>query len=217
MAASSTQLYLISPPSVDGPEAAAAALEDCLKGGSVAAYQLRLKDDNGKRADRQAIIDVALAVKPVLAAHDVAFIINDDPELAQNVGADGVHIGQSDGSYADARKRVGDQATVGVTCHDSYHLALEAAEAGADYVAFGAFFETATKQASTRATLELLSDWTTMTTVPCVAIGGITPSNCDGIVQAGADFIAVSSAVWQAPSGSADAIKRFNEAFSRIG
>lgn len=150
---------------------------------------------------------------PVAQAAGVAFIVNDRPDLARRMGADGVHIGQEDSAYAEARAIVGPQAIVGVTCHDSRHLAIEAAEAGADYVAFGAFFPTTTKDAKTRADVALLTWWQEMMTSPCVAIGGITVDNARELVLAGADFLAVSSGVWDYAEGPANAVRRFNDIF----
>jgi thiamine-phosphate pyrophosphorylase len=140
----------------------------------------------------------------------VAVILNDRPDLAAQLGCDGVHIGQEDGSYAEARRAVGPHRMVGVTCHDSRHLAMEAAEAGADYVAFGAFFPTSTKEARFQAEPEILTVWQEVMQIPCVAIGGITAANARGLAQAGADFLAVSAGVWAAPEGPAAAVKALN-------
>ncbi|MFQ3665842.1 MAG: thiamine phosphate synthase [Sphingomonadaceae bacterium] len=192
------QLYLISPPAFD-PEAHAGALAAALgAGGPVAAYQLRMKG-----ADDAAVLRAAARLLPLCAAHDVAFILNDRADLAQAAGADGVHLGQTDGSVAEARRLLGRQAQIGVTCHGSRHLAMEAGEAGANYVAFGAFFDTGTKAVEHRATPEILSWWTALSPIPCVAIGGITPENCRPLVAAGADFLAVSAAIWSAPDPTA--------------
>lgn len=150
---------------------------------------------------------------PIAQDAGVAFIANDRPDLAAELGADGVHIGQDDIPYAEARARVGKDAIVGVTCHASRHLAVEAAEAGADYVAFGAFFPTATKEAKTRADIDLLAWWSDVMTVPCVAIGGITVENARPLIEAGADFLAVSAGVWNHQGGPAAAVQRFNELF----
>ena len=146
---------------------------------------------------------------PVCHRHDVAFLINDRPDLAREMGADGVHIGQEDAGYADARALVGEDATVGVTCHNSLHLAMEAAEAGADYVAFGAFFPTRTKEPKSKADLETLESWAAATVVPCVAIGGITVENCRPLIRAGADFLAVVGGVWSHREGPAAAVRAF--------
>ena len=203
------RLYLVTPPAFD-PEAFRRELEAALGGGDVACLQLRLKgasDDDVRRAAR--------ALMPVCHAHEVALILNDRPDLAAALGADGVHIGQEDADYASARAAMGSAGIVGVTCHDSKHLAYEAAEQGADYVAFGAFFPTATKEPKTRADVELLRDWSLSMTVPCVAIGGITVENCAPLVEAGADFLAVVNGVWSFPAGPAAAVAAFNEIFAR--
>jgi thiamine-phosphate pyrophosphorylase len=203
------RLYLITPEKLD-PAAFAATLDSALQAGDVACVQLRLK-----HCDDDAIRQAARQLQPIANRRDVAFLINDRPDLAAELDADGVHIGQEDADYAAARRAVGPNRIVGVTCHDSRHLAIEAAEAGADYVAFGAFFPTATKQPKTQAPLELISWWSELTEVPCVAIGGITVENCAAVVQAGADFLAVSSGVWDYPEGPAAAVAAFNAAIAR--
>ena len=204
---SDCRLYLISPPKLSaanflGP------LKEALKGGDVASFQLRLKhvsDDEIRRA-----VDT---LRPVVQAHGTAFILNDRPDLAAELGCDGVHIGQEDASYAAARGALPD-GIVGVTCHDSRHLAIDAAEAGADYVAFGAFFPTQTKEPKTQAAPELLSWWNEMMVVPCVAIGGITVANAPELVAAGADFLAVSAGVWEHAGGPEQAVREFNALFA---
>jgi len=203
------RLYLVTPPAFD-PDAFKRELEAALSAGDVACLQLRLKD-----ASDDAIRHAAKTLMPVCHAHEVAFIVNDRPDLAAAVGADGVHIGQDDADYATARAAVGSAAIVGVTCHDSKHLAYEAAERGADYVAFGAFFPTATKPSKYRPDPELLRDWSMSMTVPSVAIGGITVENCAPLVDAGADFLAVVGGVWNFPAGPAAAVAAFNEVFAR--
>ncbi|MEE8351112.1 MAG: thiamine phosphate synthase, partial [Rhodospirillales bacterium] len=180
-----------------------------LDGGDVACLQLRLKD-----AQDDDICQAVEALLPLCRERGVPLILNDRPDLARQTGCDGVHIGQKDATYADARKAVGENGTVGVTCHDSRHLGMEAAERGADYVAFGAFFATETKQASTRAPVEILEWWSGIMVVPVVAIGGITPDNCAPLVRAGADFLAVVSAVWDHPDGPGKAIEIFNAIIS---
>ena len=112
-------------------------------------------------------------------------------------------MGQGDGDVRDARRELGADAQIGVTCHDSRHLAMTAGEQGADYVAFGAFFDSTTKDAGHRASIELIEFWAGLFEIPCVAIGGITPDNCGKIVAAGADFIAVSGAVWNGDEAEA--------------
>ena len=199
------RLYLITPPRLDDLAAFSDALKAALQGGDVAALQVRLKDV----AD-PVIEAVVEALSPVAQAHDVAVILNDRPDLAARLGCDGVHVGQDDAPYAEARRLMGKDRIVGVTCHDSRHLAMEAAEAGADYVAFGAFFDTATKTPKSRADPEILEIWQAGMVTPCVAIGGITADNCRGLVTAGADFLAVSAGVWAHPEGPNAAVAAFN-------
>jgi thiamine-phosphate pyrophosphorylase len=201
------RLYLISPPKLSAANFLS-PLREALAGGDVASFQLRLKhvsDDEIRRA--------CDALRPIVQAHGAAFILNDRPDLAARLGADGVHIGQEDASYAEARAAMGRERIVGVTCHNVRHFAIEAAEAGADYVAFGAFFPTATKDAQTRAEPEIIQWWSEMMVVPCVAIGGITVENCNALIEAGADFLSVASGVWDYPQGPAAAVKAFNALF----
>jgi thiamine-phosphate pyrophosphorylase len=197
------RLYLITPPQLV-PAAFADVLARALDAGDVACVQLRLKD-----VDDDAIRRAADALRPVAQERGVAFLMNDRPDLALETGCDGVHVGQQDASYAEARRLLGAERIVGVTCHESRHLAMEAAEAGADYVAFGAFFPSATKEAKHRADPEILRWWSELMTVPSVAIGGITPENCAPLVAAGADFLAVISAVWNHREGPAAGVKAF--------
>lgn len=197
------QLYLISPLNVDGDFPA--QLEAAFSAGPVAAFQFRVKDIDQHEAAR-----LAAPLQEICARHDVAFIVNDSVSLAKRIKADGVHLGQEDGNPAEAREQLGRDAQIGVTCHNSRHLAMEAAESGADYVAFGAFFPTTTKEVKHQAEFETLEMWSQFTEVPCVAIGGITPDNAKAVVDAGADFIAVSGAVWNHPDGPAAAVKAFN-------
>lgn len=206
------RLYLISPPVIADLARFVDALKAALSGGDVACFQLRLKSVEGASAPDEEILAAAAAIAPVLRAHGVHFLINDRPDLAGKAGADGVHIGQKDAGFAEARALLGASATIGVTCHNSYDLAIDAGDAGADYVAFGAFFPTRTKEAPARADISLIEDWTFATTVPCVAIGGINAENCGEIVAAGADFIAVSSAVWDAADGPEAAVRNLNAA-----
>ena len=203
------RLYLITPPRLDDLAAFGHSLARALDAGDVAALQIRLKDVGDDII--AAATDVIL---PIAAARDVAVIMNDRPDLAAKLGCDGVHVGQSDASYAEARRIVGKDRMVGVTCHDSRHLAMEAAEAGADYVAFGAFFPTTTKDALTRAEPEVLTIWQETMEVPCVAIGGITAENVAIVARAGADFAAVSAGVWAHPDGPAAAVKALNAAIA---
>lgn len=186
---SDCQLYLISPLDVAG--SFTDRLARALDAGPVAAFQFRVKDVDEHQAAR-----LAEPLQRICAEREVAFIVNDSIGLAKRLGADGVHLGQDDGDVADARARLGRDAQIGVTCHDSRHLAMEAGEAGADYVAFGAFFPTQTKETRHVATPDLLTWWQGLMEIPCVAIGGITPDNAAPLVEAGADFLAVSHAVW---------------------
>jgi thiamine-phosphate pyrophosphorylase len=202
------RLYLITPPAFD-PAAFSGPLGQALDAGDVAAVQLRLKD-----TDDAAIREAAEALLPVCRDREVPLIMNDRPDLAEQTGCDGAHVGQQDQTYAEARKAVGDGNIVGVTCHDSRHLAMQAAEQGADYVAFGAFFPTTTKTPKGSADIDILEWWSELMVVPCVAIGGITPNNCPPLVRAGVDFLAVVSAVWDHPDGSEAAVRDFNEAIN---
>jgi thiamine-phosphate pyrophosphorylase len=203
---SDCRLYLISPPRL-APNDFAGVLKEALKGGDVASFQLRLKDAGDDEISRTTDI-----LRPIVQAHGTAFILNDRPDLAAALGCDGVHVGQEDAPYAEARRLL-PNGIVGVTCHDSRHLAMEAGEAGADYVAFGAFFPTQTKEPKTQADIELLRWWGEMMVVPVVAIGGITVENAPALVEAGADFLAVAAGVWEHPGGPREAVRRFNALF----
>lgn len=172
-------------------------LRAALDAAPVAAFQFRVKGIDEHEAAR-----LAEPLQRICAEREVAFIVNDSVSLAKRLEADGVHLGQHDGSVSEARERLGPEAQIGVTCHGSRHLALDAGEAGADYVAFGAFFPTTTKAVEHQAEPELLTWWQTFMEIPCVAIGGITAANCAPLVRAGADFLAVSAGVW---SGDAPA------------
>ena len=202
------QLYLISPLDVSGafPERLARALDSA----PVAAFQFRVKglDDHAAARFAEPLLEIC-------AARDVTFIVNDSISLAKRLGADGVHLGQSDGSVAEAREALGREAQIGVTCHASRHLGIDASEAGADYVAFGAFFSSTTKTTEHQAELELLEWWQQIMEVPCVAIGGITPANCPPLIKAGADFLAVSAAVWN--GDEAQAVRDFAAAITAAG
>ncbi|MCG8505909.1 MAG: thiamine phosphate synthase [Sphingomonadales bacterium] len=208
----SCRLYLITPPGIDDLPAFADALRQAFAGGDVACLQLRLKD-----VPDETVLAAAASLGPICREADVAFLINDRADLAATAGADGVHLGQGDGAMADARQILGHSRDIGITCHNSRHLAFEAGEAGADYVAFGAFFPTATKKTEYVATPDLLEAWREVAEIPCVAIGGITPENCGPLVAAGADFLAVSSAVWQHPAGPRAAVEAFTEAIEEAG
>lgn len=202
------QLYLISPPMIDAGfvDQLAAALD----GGPVVAFQLRIKG-----LEEDAIAQLAAPLQALCAEREVAFIVNDSVTLAQRLGADGVHLGQDDGDPREARKILGPKVQIGVTCHDSRHLAMEAGEDGADYVAFGAFYPTATKETLHRAEPSILGWWTTLFELPCVAIGGITPGNAAPLVAAGADFLAVSGAVWNHADGPGAGVAAFADVLTQ--
>lgn len=202
MTTSDCQLYLISPLDVGGDFPA--RLEEALSAGPVAAFQFRVKNIDQHEAAR-----LAEPLQAICAAHEVAFIVNDDVALAKRLGADGVHLGQGDGDPKEARRLLGPDTQIGVTCHDSRHLAMEAGEAGADYVAFGAFFPTTTKATRHHPEPEILTWWQGLFELPCVAIGGITVDNAPVLVEAGADFLAVSGGVWAHPEGPAAAVRAF--------
>jgi len=204
----SAQLYLISPLDVGGDFPA--RLDAALSGGPVAAFQFRVKGLDQHEAAR-----LAPPLLDICRARDVAFLVNDDMGLAKRIGADGVHLGQGDGDPRDARALLGPTAQIGVTCHDSRHLAMEAGEAGADYVAFGAFFPTATKETEHRPDPSILGWWSRLFEIPCVAIGGITPENGRPLVEAGADFLAVCSAIWSHPQGPAAGVAAFQDVLAR--
>ncbi len=203
------RLYLITPPVIERPFEFLPVWEAALDAGDVACAQIRLKG-----LDDDALAQVVEVLRQPAQRRGVAVLLNDNPQLAFETGCDGVHIGQDDAPYAEARKAMGPNGIVGVTCHDSRHLAMEAGEQGADYVAFGAFFPTSTKEAAFKAEPELLRWWSELSTVQCVAIGGITVENCRPLVEAGADFLAVSGGVWNHPEGPAAAVKAFQRIFA---
>ena len=208
-AAPACRLYLISPERLEHPAIFADDLRAALDGGDVAAFQLRLKD-----VSDEAIARAADTLRPVCQQRDVAFIMNDRPDLAVKLDCDGVHVGQDDMPYTEARRIIGPDRQVGVTCKASRHLAMEAAEAGADYVAFGAFFPSNTKAVTIPAELDILQWWRDLMEVPCVAIGGITVDNCRPVVAAGADFLAVAGGVWTYKDGPKAAVAAFNAVLS---
>ena len=198
-----TKLYLISPANINVDEFTL-SLEEVLSTGLVACFQLRLK--NKKDA---YIIAVSKILKPICSKYDVPFILNDRVDLAYKVKADGVHLGEHDGSILDARKLLGPEAVIGASCYDSKHQAMKAAEEGADYVAFGAFFDTKTKDPKTKAKINIIKDWALISNIPCVAIGGIDAINCQELVDAGADFLAVVGSIWNSNNNPMNAVKKF--------
>ncbi len=208
MAAESCRLYLVTPPAFD-PPAFRDRLAAALDAGDVASVQLRLKD-----ADDDAVRHAADMLQPVAQQRGVAFLLNDRPDLAAETGCDGAHVGAEDMPAAKARGVLGDGLTLGVSCYASRDLAMRAGEDGADYVAFGSFFRSGTKQTGIRADIELLRWWSELMELPCVAIGGITAENCAPLVQAGADFLAVIAAGWGHPDGPAAGVRAMNTAIS---
>ena len=206
----SCRLYAITPAVIPDLAAFTRTVEEALEAGDVAALQVRLK-----HASDAEIETAVRAFQPVCHRHDVALLLNDDPRLAARLRCDGVHIGQGDTPLTDARKVMGAGAMIGVTCHDSRHLAMEAAEGGADYVAFGAFYPTETHETAYRPDPEILTVWQETMTVPCVAIGGIKVDNCAALVAAGADFICVVTGIWDYPAGAAAAVADFNAEIAR--
>src|SRR4051812_25748679 len=202
------RVYLITPPAFD-PVRFADLLAAALDAGDVAAVQLRLKDvddDGWRRA-----ID---ALRPVSQSRDVAFLLNDRADLVRASGCDGAHVGQEDLPAREARRQMGPDLTLGVTCKGSRDLAMQAGEDGADYVAFGAFFPSGTKEVTRFIEPDVLSWWSEMMELPCCAIGGITAENCAPLVQAGADFLAVVGAVWSHPAGPAAGVRALNAAIT---
>ena len=206
------RLYLITPPAIPDLAAFARDLEAALDAGDVAALQIRLKN-----ADDAAVLAAVAVLKPLTQSRGVAVILNDRPDLAARSGCDGVHLGQSDGTVSAARTMMGRDAMIGVTCHDSRELAMDAAEAGADYVAFGAFFPTATKETIHRPDPEILTIWQETVEIPCVAIGGITAQTAGDLARGGADFVAVSAAVWSHPEGPAAGVRELDQALAANG
>jgi len=198
-----TKLYLISPSEIIVNEFEK-SLELVLKTGLVSCFQLRLKN-----IEDDFIISASKKLIPICKKYNVPFILNDRLDLANKMNADGVHLGESDGSILEARKLLGTKAIIGASCYNSKHLAMEAAEKGADYVAFGAFFETTTKQPKYKAELSTVEDWVYISQIPCVAIGGINALNCHGLVNAGVDFIAVIGCIWNNKEQPEIAIKQF--------
>ncbi len=208
------QIYLLTPPRIDDVMAFAQTLEAVLKSAPVACLQIRLKE-----TPREHILETANALLPITQAYGAALIINDDPALALEAGADGVHLGQSDLrntiDIKSAQEMLKPGAIIGVTCHNSKDLAFKAGSGGAHYVAFGSFFASKTKPGASPADLELLSWWHETMEIPSVAIGGITPDNAEAVIGAGADFIAVSTGVWDYTDGPARAVKRLSALCAR--
>lgn len=210
-----TKLYLITPPRIEDPDSFREELLAYIKPSDVACIQIRLKTPDGD-FDKKSTIAVARAIMVPLQEREIDVIINDCPQTAKELEADGVHVGLNDTSVIEARNILGDGKIVGATCKQSRHIAMEAGENGADYVAFGSFYTSTTKSNTTPANIEILSWWQEIMELPCVAIGGITPDNASALVTAGADFIAVSASIWEHPQNPATAIKEFNKLFDDL-
>lgn len=204
-----TRLYLLTPPTIDA--GFPARLEAALEAGDIAALQIRLKP-----LDEDALRRAIDRLRPIAQSRGVAVILNDRPDLAVETGCDGAHVGEEDIPVAEARRLLGPDLQLGASCYDSRDRALRAGEAGADYVAFGAFFPTGTKAAKTRADPDLLAWWSELMEPPCCAIGGITAENCAPLVRAGADFLAVSGAVWSHPEGPAAGVRALEAAIKNV-
>jgi thiamine-phosphate pyrophosphorylase len=200
------RLYILTPERLDlrtFPDLLAQALD----AGEVAAVQLRLKtpdDDVWKRA-----ID---ALRPVCQSRAVAFLLNDRVDLVGPAGCDGAHVGQEDMPAGEARRLMGLDRMLGVTCKSSHELARRAVADGADYVAFGAFFPSTSKQVTNLANPEILSSWAQRSSVPSCAIGGITAANLTPLVRAGANLLAVIGGVWSHAEGPAAGVRAINAA-----
>ncbi len=201
----SCALYLITPPVIELSEFKE-QLVQALTPGLVEVVQLRLKG-----VDDQHVIDVGKTLRPICHHFDTTFIVNDRPDLAIKIGADGVHLGEEDSNVKNARTILGSSAIIGVSCYNSKHKAMLASEEGANYVAFGAFYHTKTKIPKYRARIDIIEDWSYISNVACVAIGGITANNCSNIVNAGADYIAVISAIWNDKEGPMKAVMKFTK------
>ena len=209
MPAGDCRLYLVSPPAIE-PREFATLLEAALDAGDVAALQLRLK-----AASDAAILEPPDMRRPSGAGGFGACSLTARRDRARRAGADGVHVGRDDPAVAQARATMGDGCQLGVSCYDSRDRAMEVGEAGADYVAFGSFFPSPTKDTAIRADPDLLSWWSELMELPVVAIGGINASNCAPLVRAGADFLAVVSAVWEHPDGPGAGVRAMNAAIGR--
>tara|TARA_B100000579_G_scaffold329492_1_gene279551 strand:+ start:571 stop:1185 length:615 start_codon:yes stop_codon:yes gene_type:complete len=184
-------IYLISPKIIDKKHFYK-NLNNILKTNKVKYFQLRLK----KISDAK-LIKISKKVRKIVKKNNVKFLINDKPSIAKMVGADGCHIGQKDMDLINARKILGRNKIIGVTCHNSKKLALRAKKYRANYVAFGSFFKSLTKKTAFRANLEILRWAQKKINMPCVAIGGINSSNYKKILLNGANFIACSNYVWK--------------------
>lgn len=207
-----SRIYLITPPTIDLP-AFAKDLPAVLDAGDVACFQLRLKnasDDDLKRAVQ--------TLMPLVIQRDIAFVLNDRVDLAKHLGCDGVHLGQNDAPLIEARKTLGPDKIIGVSCYDSKHRAMFAASEGTDYVAFGVAFPefSTTKPQGPQVPFSVYEDWVASTTTPVVAIGGITAANCAALVRIKVDFLAIIGAVWNHASGPVAGMKALDTAIKGV-
>ncbi len=202
-------LYAITPDWVD-TEKLLRAVRLALQGGS------RVLQYRNKSADTQLLLQQAQALRLLTREFSATFIVNDDARLAVQVDADGVHLGGEDGSIAAARGVVGQEKLIGVSCYNRSPLAHEAMKQGADYVAFGAFFPSSVKPCAVQADIALLRAARKELDAPIVAIGGITQQNGATLIEAGADALAVISALWNAPDIE-QAAKEFSNLFQQGG
>ncbi len=200
-----TKIYLITPPKID-ENFFFTSLENVLSTKIVSCLQIRLKNVEDKN-----IIEICKIVRPICDNYKIPLIINDRLDLVKKCDADGVHLGQEDGSIKDARKYLGSNFIIGASCYNSKHIAMEAAENGADYVAFGAFFESKTKVPKVKVKKNIIEDWNFISNIPCVAIGGITPTNCKDLIKAGADHLAVIGSIWNSDKSPEKAIMDFKK------
>jgi len=199
------QIYLISPPEIELAKFAQ-SLELSLKTGLIPAFQLRLKNYETPQLKK-----ISQELKKICDDHNCLFILNDYFDIAMEIGASGVHVGADDEKIAKIRLKAPENFLIGASCYDSRHLAMEAGEQGANYISFGAFFESPTKISRGKPTLEILEWANEMLNLSIVAIGGINADNCQKLVKSGADFLAVISYIWQHPSGPQFAIQHLHQ------
>jgi len=203
-----TKIYLISPPKIIVKDFAH-SLQNALKTGLVPVFQLRLKD-----YERSEIKKIAQEIKKICHDNNCLFLLNDYYDIALEVGADGVHLGSEDKEIITARKNSAKNFIIGASCYDSRDLAIKAAEQGADYLSFGTFFLSQTKNSKGKPTTEIIEWCVEMTDLPVVAIGGINDKNCHSLVSAKVDFLSVVSYVWNHPSGEAEALRGLDSAIN---
>ena len=205
------QLYLITPPQIKDVDLFCLNLEAALSAAPVSCLQIRLKKENNECEDDVIILSLFNKIKPICDKYETLIIINDNPYVAKKAKADGVHLGQEDTDYFHARELLGHEAIIGITCHNSKELAFKAASSGADYVAFGAFYSSETKYIKHKANMEILEWWQEAMEIPCVAIGGIDISNVENVIKAGADFIALSNAIWSNSEDIASVVSQLSQ------